>query len=157
MNRKNFSKRKREKRGTQQLVIELSSAATASAAPPHSVPGLQRRDKQHQLSPETSAGGPHLKPWVGAHLDQWLAARHIGPSHGSANKPRPKDSDWPHTPKQWPGCLWVTTPKGTSSEQLLPSPCEQSPAGRTGSLGGRQNAQQRRAAGLGETAFPRKT
>ena len=50
-----------------------------------------------------------------------------------------------------------TTPKSTGFEQLLPSPCPQSPAGPTGSLGRRQNTQQRGAAGLWETAFPRKT
>ena len=58
---------------------------------------------------------------------------------------------------QRPGCLQGTTPKSTSSEQLQPSPCPQSPAGPTGSLGQRQNTQQRGAAGLGETAFPGKT
>ena len=56
-----------------------------------------------------------------------------------------------------PGCLPGTTPKSTYSEQLLPSPCAQSPAGPTGCLGLRQNNQQRGAAGLGETAFPGKT
>ena len=39
LNRKNYSKRKRENRGTQQLVRELSTAAT-SGAPPRSAPGL---------------------------------------------------------------------------------------------------------------------
>ena len=39
-NRKNFSKRKRENRGTQQLVRELSAAAVAAGAPPPSAPGL---------------------------------------------------------------------------------------------------------------------
>ena len=34
LNRKNFSKRKRENRGTQQLVREISAAAAASGAPP---------------------------------------------------------------------------------------------------------------------------
>ena len=38
LNRKNFSKRKRENRGTQQLVRELSTAAVASGAPPPSAP-----------------------------------------------------------------------------------------------------------------------
>ena len=40
LNRKNFSKRKRENRGTQWLVRELSAAAAASGAPPPSAPGL---------------------------------------------------------------------------------------------------------------------
>ena len=40
MNRKNFSKRKRENRGTQRLLRELSASATASGAPPPSAPGL---------------------------------------------------------------------------------------------------------------------
>ena len=40
LNRKNFSKRKRENRGTKRLVRELSAAARASGAPPPSAPGL---------------------------------------------------------------------------------------------------------------------
>ena len=40
LNRKNFLKRKRENRGTQHLVRELSTAAAASGAPPPSAPGL---------------------------------------------------------------------------------------------------------------------
>ena len=38
LNRKNFSKRKRENRGTQRLVRELSAAAVASCAPTRSAP-----------------------------------------------------------------------------------------------------------------------
>ena len=37
--RKNFLKRKRENRGAQQLVRELSAAVSASGAPPSSAPG----------------------------------------------------------------------------------------------------------------------
>ena len=40
LNRKNFSKRKRENRGTQQLFRELSAAAVASCTPTPSGPGL---------------------------------------------------------------------------------------------------------------------
>ena len=40
LNRKNLSKRKRENRGTQWLVRELSAAASDSGAPPPSDPGL---------------------------------------------------------------------------------------------------------------------
>ena len=40
LNRKNFSKRKRENRGTQLLVRELFTAATASGNPPPSAHGL---------------------------------------------------------------------------------------------------------------------
>ena len=40
LNRKNFSKRKRENRGTQGLVRELSAAAAASGTPPPSASGL---------------------------------------------------------------------------------------------------------------------
>ena len=40
LNRKNFSKRKRESRGTQQLVRELSTAATDSGAPAPTASGL---------------------------------------------------------------------------------------------------------------------
>ena len=77
-------------------------------------------------------------------------------SWGSAANPSPKQRSATH-PDQQPGCLQATTPKSTSSEKLLPRPSAQNPAGPTGSLGGRQNAQQRGAAGLGETAFPCRT
>ena len=77
-------------------------------------------------------------------------------SGGSATNRIPKQRSATQR-DQWPGCLQVTTPKSTCSKKLLPSPCTKSPAGPTGSLGGRQNAQQRGAAGLGETAFPGKT
>ena len=40
LNKKNFSKRKRENRGTQQLFREFSAAAVASCAPIPSAPGL---------------------------------------------------------------------------------------------------------------------
>ena len=40
LNRRNFSKRKREKRGTQWLFGEFSAAAVASCAPTPSAPGL---------------------------------------------------------------------------------------------------------------------
>ena len=40
LSRRNFSKRKRENRGTQRLFRELSSAALASCAPTPSDPGL---------------------------------------------------------------------------------------------------------------------
>ena len=40
LNRRNFSKRKRENRGTQQLFRELSAAAVASCTPTPSGPGL---------------------------------------------------------------------------------------------------------------------
>ena len=96
--------------------------------------------------PETRTGCTHLKPQVGAHPDQRLAAPHTAQSWGSAMQPH-----------KWPGCLLRTTPKSTGSEQLPPSHCSQSPAGPTRSLRGRQNAQQRGAAGLGEIPVPGKT
>ena len=40
LNRKNFSKRKRENRGTQRLFRELSAAAVASCSPTPSAPDL---------------------------------------------------------------------------------------------------------------------
>ena len=40
LNRRSFSKRKRENRGTQQLFRELSAAAVASCTPTPSAPGL---------------------------------------------------------------------------------------------------------------------
>ena len=40
LNRKNFSKRKRENKGTQQLFREFSTAAMASCSPTPSAPGL---------------------------------------------------------------------------------------------------------------------
>ena len=52
LNRRNFSKRKRENRGTQQLFREFSTAAVASCAPTPSGPGLWTPDKQPQHTPE---------------------------------------------------------------------------------------------------------
>ena len=135
---------------------------------------------------ETPAGRPHLKPQVGGHLEQRLAAPPPGPKrrtrgqHDSVPKRphRPRDS----SPKRLDqlaalsraqsrliGRLRNSSPKwldwminGLAAcqgphLQRLPNTCAQSPAGPTGSLGQRQNTQQRGAAGLGETAFPRKT
>ena len=82
--------------------------------------------------------------WVGANLDQWPGNPHLKPWVGAH-------------PNQRPGFPQATTPKSTRSKQLTPSPCAQSLAGPTGTLGGRQNAQQRGAAGRGETAVPGKT
>ena len=97
LNRNNFSKRKRENRGTQRLVRELSPAAAASASgtSPRSAPGWRTLDKQPRRSPEprlcvprvadwgptteTPADHPHLKPRVGAHRKQRLAAPRKGP------------------------------------------------------------------------------
>ena len=45
-------------------------------------------------------------------------------------------------------------PEAPGTEHLPPSPCTQNPAGPTRSLGGRQNAQQRGAAGLGRLHCP---
>ena len=113
-------------------------------------------DKKHL------GGRAHLKPGVGAQQDQWLAA----PPSRPPSTHRPKAVDLQHNPgpkprsalqrdhDQRPGCLQMTTPKSTSSEKLLHCPCAKSPAELTSSLGGRQNAQQRGGAGLGETAFP---
>ena len=108
-------------------------------------------------TPETPAGRPHLKPRVGAHAP---GAEASCPTHRPkvedprATRLRPRAAD---RLINGPAACGRTTPKSTGSEQLLPSPCAQSPAGPTGSLGGRQNTQQRGAAGLGETAFPGKT
>ena len=107
-------------------------------------------------TPKTPAGRPHLKPQVVAQPDRWLAAHTHRPKAGDPSQPRPKGRSATQL-HQRPGCLQATTDKRTGSEKLLPSPCTQSPAGPTGSLGGRQNSQQRGAAGLRETAFPRKT
>ena len=126
--------------------------------------------------PQSVAWGPHLKPQVGRCPDkrpaawehrQKLQGEHATgsvagcpcaqtQSRGSATNRSPKRRSATQ-PNQRPGCLQVSTPKSTDSEQLLPSPCTHSSAGPTGSLGGRQNTQQREPAGLGENAFPRKT
>ena len=109
---------------------------------------------------------------MGTHREQRLAATQTGPRQQTdqvrerERDPGPKQQKgWPHETQaqnlrsadQTPGCLLGTTPKSTGSEKLLHSPCAQSPAGPTGYLGLRQNTQQREAAGLGETAFPRNT
>ena len=135
-------------------------------------------------TPETSGGcAPGAEATCPTHRPKAAdppAARDSGPKQQSSSpcnsgpelqKGQPHDSGpewWTSQPSatlaqssrsadQQPGYLRGTTPKSTSSEKLLPSPCTQSPTGPTGSLGRRQNTQQRGATGLGETAFPGKT
>ena len=79
------------------------------------------------VHPNQRPGHPHLKPWVGVY------------------------------PDQRPGWLQVITPEAPGTEHLPPSPCAQSPSEPTRSLAERQNAQQRGAAGLGETVVTPKT
>ena len=124
---------------------------------------------------QSVAWGPHLKPRVGVRPDKrpgwahrqkppgWARNQISGclplctdPKLGNSSQPK-SQAEIGHTNQSRSGCLQATTPKSTGSEKLLPSPCTQNPVGPTGSLGGRQNAQQRGAAGLGETAFPGKT
>ena len=118
--------------------------------------------------PENLAGRPHLKPQVGVHQEQRLATPSTRPRRQTSqlcdsaqSSETSQDSvtqaQSRRSADQRPGCLRGNTRKSTGSEQLLPSPCAQIPAGTTGSLGLRQNTQQRGAAGLGETAFPGKT
>ena len=91
--------------------------------------------------PQSVAWGPHMKPRVGEHPDEW---------------PTCKAKDRCATLSTV--CLPLATmPEARETEHLPTSPCTQSPAGPTRSLGGRQNAQQRGAAGLRETAVPGKT
>ena len=80
---------------------------------------------------------------VGAHPNQRPGCPHLNPG-------------WVHTPISGLAAR-ENTPEAPGTEHLPPSPCVQSSAGLTRSLGGRQNAQQRGATGLGETAVPRKT
>ena len=87
---------------------------------------------------------------------QCEVASHVLPTGDLACNPGPKPPST-EQPDQCPCCRRATKPKSTDSEQHLPSPCAQSPAEPTGSQGGRQNTQQRGAAGLGDTAFPGKT
>ena len=102
-------------------------------------------------TPKTPAGCLHLKPRVVRNrISGWLP-QCTDQKRGMGSQPRPSQAH------HWPGCLQATTPKSTGSEKLLLGPCAQNPAGPTGSLGGRQNTQQRGAAGLGEIAFPGKT
>ena len=173
LNRRNFSKRKRENRGTQQLFRELSAVAAASGALPP-----QPLDCEHRISSpsthlrpawpaprladwaptvEVPAGHSHPTLGVGTHPVQWLAVPPTGPQLRSTPTPQAHSCRSPPQPDKLPGCQQGTTPKSTFSEQLLPSPSAQSPAGPTGSLGGRQNARQRGPAGLRETAVPGKT
>ena len=93
--------------------------------------------------------------WARNWISGWLPCAQTQ-SRGSAANQSPKLRSATQ-PDQGPGCLQATTAKSTGSEKLLPSPFAQNPAGPIGSLGGRQNSQQRGAAGLRETAFPRKT
>ena len=105
----------------------------------HKVPGWARTSISSLGTPTWNLG------WVCTRISGWLPLAQTQ-SQGSATQPH-----------QQPGCLLATTPKSTGSEQLPPAPCAQRPAGPTGSLEGRQNTQQRRAAGLWETAVPGKT
>ena len=74
-------------------------------------------------------------------------------SGGSAATPV-QSRDQPHNPTNGLAAYRRPHPKALV---LKNSYCTQNPAGPTGSPGGRQNTQQRGAAGLGENAFPRKT
>ena len=112
--------------------------------------------------PQTSQQCTSLRPKAAKHPATHDSVPNGGTSAPGDSGPSPQaarttQAQSSRSADQWPGCLPGTTPKSTSSEQLLPSPCSRSPAGPTGSLGLRQNTQQRGAAGLGETAFPGKT
>ena len=131
--------------------IEAAPAYTWSSVGTHpdqwtGRPQLKPQVGSHPDKQPDCLGAETQSAWVGAHLDQWLAAPHTGPKQGIGL-----------LATQSMVRLRATTPKSTNSEQLPLSPCAKSPAGPTGSLGQRQNTQQRGAAGLGETAFPRKT
>ena len=96
LNRKNFSKRKRENRGTQWLFREFSTAALASCTPPPSALGLWTQDKQPQHTPEaqlartqiSGLGAHNWKPW-------WARTLISGPA---AWAHRPKAPQWACTP-----------------------------------------------------------
>ena len=122
--------------------------------------------------PQSVAWGPHLKSRVSALLNQQPGRPHLKPewapipetsggcapgSLAGCPSAQAKSQGSTVQPYQWPGCQQATTCEAPGSEHLPPSPCTQNPAGPTRSLGGRQNAQQRGAAGLGETAVPGKT
>ena len=96
LNSRNFSKRKRENRGTQRLFRELSTAAmpipllppqpldcecAISSPSTHLNPGWRsprsadwapKLKSQEGAHTDQSLGCPQLKSWVGAHPDQWL-------------------------------------------------------------------------------------
>ena len=95
LNRKNFSKRKRENRGTQQLVRELSQQPPLAPLPPQpldcergiSSPSAHLKPSWRALrladwgpTTETLAGSPHLKPWLGAHTCNlgWVCTGNTG-------------------------------------------------------------------------------
>ena len=98
------------------------------------------------MHPDQQPGHTHQKPGISAHPDQFASCLGV-----QAQSPGSVCTD------QQPGCPWATTPEALGNEHLPPSSCTQSPTGPTHSLGGRQNAHQRGAAGIGETAVPRKT
>ena len=127
------------------------------------------RDKQPWRSPKDQLlarrlanwGTTNLKPQVGEHLEQRLAAPPTGPkqrtvcrvTQSQSGPARPRDP----SPKRLDWLINGLTACQGPHLQRLPNTCTQSPAGPTGSRGQRQNTQQRGAAGLGETAFPGKT
>ena len=96
--------------------------------------------------PKWPAGPARLRPKAAGSAHPATQAQSWGPA--SHTRPRPKAAD--RLINTLAAC------KGPNL-QLLHNPCEQSPAGPTGSLGLRQNTHQSGAAGLGETAWPRKT
>ena len=115
-----------------------------------------------------------MKPQVGEHLEQRLAAPPTGPTQGpeccvtqSQSGPAhqrdssPKQLDRPAAGDPSTKRLdWLINSLAACQGphlQRLPNTYAQSPTGPTGSLGLRQNARQRGAAGLGETAVPGKT
>ena len=154
LNRRNFSKRKIENE-------ELSSCLQNSPQQPWPLapPTIQPLDCEHQISSPST----HLKPRS--------MCTQISGQTAQAQRPKtwdrcvPQSAAWAPTPEAPGGCaarsmawlLTATTHEALGTEHLPPSPCAQSPEGPTLPLGGRQNAQQRGAAGLGETAVPRKT
>ena len=127
LNRKNFSKRKRENRGTQWLVRELSARSLASGTHPPSAPGLWTWDKLPSLnwSPvaRTQISGLEAHTWNPSWppTPETLGGCALG-AQASCPTHRPKAADWKairHRPGavDEPGVL----PKPKAADQLINS------------------------------------
>ena len=141
-------------------MVNLGEAAPAlSPEAPMRAPRLAEWGPTPETSPGAEASCPTQRPKAAdprASRLRTKAAGSAGPCETEAQscglasraRPRPKAAD-----QLINGLAAYEGPH----LQLLPNSCALSPAGPTGSLGQRQNTQQRGAAELGETAFPGKT
>ena len=133
LNSRNFSKRKRENRGTQRRFRQLSSAAVASCAPTPSDPGLWTQDKQCQPTPEAQLAPTQISG-LGAHM--WNPGwAHDLISNPAAWEHRHKAPGWAGTPETPARRPHLKPQVGAQTDQWLAAPLAQ-----TQSCGWQRNA-----------------